>query len=175
MAIVKANYIKRDKKQKHRAKASLRYMQHRPGKEGAKTQRTLFGLDGAMERQEAYHMIDEAEQGSIFFRFVLNPDPEREDTRHDLDLRALTEHTMRILTEKFHTLQKPIEWVAAVHADHTPNRHVHILSVVPGRLTEQDFTHMRTAATTASVEQRKELDRHLQQQQQKEVGWQLPA
>jgi hypothetical protein len=175
MAIVKANYVKRDKKQKQRAKATIRYMEHRPGKEGRKTQRALFGSDGVMERKEAYGLIDDAEKGSIFFRFVLSPDPAEEDTRDDLDLRALTDQTMSTLTEKFHKLQKPVQWVAAVHADHVPHRHVHILAVVPGRLTVQDFAHMREAATTASVAQRKELDRHQQQQQQKEVGWQLSA
>jgi hypothetical protein len=176
MAIVKANYVKRDKKQKQRAKATIRYMQHRPGKEGKKIQRTLFGSDGVMERQEAYTLIDDAEKGSIFFRFVVSPHPEREDTRYDLDLRALTEQTMSILMEKFQQRQQIVQWVAAVHADHTPQRHAHILSVVPGRLTVQDFDHMREAATTAGVEQRKELDRvSANQQQGKEVGWQLPA
>lgn len=175
MAIVKANYVKRDKKQYARAKASIRYMQHRPGKEGERTRRTLFGLDGSMERQEAYTLIDEAEQGSLFFRFILSPDPESEDTRHDLDLRVLTGRTMRTLTEKFHTREKPVRWVAAVHADHVPHRHVHILAVVPGRLTGQDFDAMRDAATTAGRAQRTALDRSGGEQQQKEVGWQLPA
>ena len=174
MAVVKANYVKRDKKEKARAKATIRYMQHRPGKAGKRTQRTLFGSDGVMERQEAYGLIDDAAKGSIFFRFILSPDPEREDSRADPDLRALTEHTMSIMTEKFQKLQKVVQWVAAVHADHAPHRHVHILAVVPGRLTGQDFDHLRTAATTASGAQRKELDRS-GEQQRKEVGWQLPA
>jgi hypothetical protein len=181
MAIVKANYVKRDKKQKQRAKAHIRYIEHRPGKEGRKTQRALFGSDGVMERQEAYSLIDDAGKGSIFFRFVLSPDAAEEDTRHDLDLRALTEETMSILSAKFQPKQKVVQWVAAVHADHTPKRHVHILAVVPGRVNEHDLTSMITAATTASAEQRKELDRYIVQQQQtgqqqgKEAGWQLPA
>jgi hypothetical protein len=64
MAIVKANYVKRDKKQKQRAKATIRYMEHRPGKEGRKTQRALFGSDGVMDRHEAYTLIDDADKGS---------------------------------------------------------------------------------------------------------------
>jgi hypothetical protein len=175
MAIVKANYVKRDRKQHARAKATIKYMRHRPGKEGKRTQRTLFGSDGVMDRPEAYTLIDDAEKGSIFFRFIMNPDPEREDNRHDLDLRALTEQTMSTLMEKFQKRQQIVPWVAAVHADHTPQRHVHILAVVPGRLTVQDFDQMRDTATTASLEQRKELDRAFGQQQGKEVGWQLPA
>jgi hypothetical protein len=176
MAIVKANYVKRDRKEKHRAKATIRYMQHRPGKEGKRIWRTLFGSDGLMERQEAYELIDTAEKGTIFFRFVLSPDPAQEDRKEDLDLRALTEQTMNVLTEKFHQLQKSVQWVAAVHADHAPHRHVNILSAVPGRLTGQDFDQMREAATTAAVEQRTELDRGFAKQQQgKEAGWHLPA
>jgi hypothetical protein len=164
MAIVKANYVKRDKKQKHRAKATIRYMEHRPGKEGRKTQRALFGSDGVMDRQEAYTLIDDAKKGSIFFRFVLSPDAAEEDTRRDLDLRALTEETISVLTAKFQLKQKVVQWVAVVHADHTPKRHVHILAVVPGRLDVPDLTRMTTAATTASAEQRKELDASLQKQ-----------
>jgi hypothetical protein len=166
MAIVKANYVKRDKKQKLRAKATIRYMEHRPGKEGRKTQRALFGSDGVMERQEAYSLIDDAEKGSIFFRFVVSPDAVAEDSLRDLDLRALTGETMRVLTAKFQPRQKVVQWVAAVHADHTPKRHVHILAVVPGRLDVPDLTRMTTAATTASAEQRRVLDASLQQQPQ---------
>ena len=117
-----------------------------------------------MERKEAYDLIDDAKTGSIYFRFVLSPDPEEEDTRHDLDLRALTEETMSVLTAKFQHQQKIVQWVAAVHADHTPKRHVHILAVVPGRLNEHDLTTMTTAATTASQEQPRELDSYRQQQ-----------
>src|SRR5438270_13310253 len=113
MAIVKATYTK----QKDGAKASLRYIQHRPGKDGAKINRTLFGSDGAMGRYEAYRMIDEAEKGSIFFRFVMSPDARTEDTKRDLHLREVTEKTMLSLEER---LNKPVAWVAAVHADHAP-------------------------------------------------------
>jgi hypothetical protein len=180
MAIVKANYVKRDKKQKQRAKATIKYMEHRPGKEGRKTQRALFGSDGVMNRQEAYSLIDDAGKGSIFFRFVVSPHPKVEDTRRDLDLRALTEETMSVLSAKFHQKQKVVHWVAAVHADHTPKRHVHILAVVPGRVNEYDLTRMITQATTASAEQRRVLDASLQQQprqmeQQQQKGGQWAA
>jgi hypothetical protein len=160
------------KNKKLRAKAHIRYIEHRPGKEGRKTQRALFGSDGVMDRQEAYSLIDDAKKGSIYFRFVLSPDPEEEDTRRDLDLRALTEETMSVLTAKFQPKQKIVQWVAAVHADHRPKRHVHILAIVPGRLEVPDLTRMITTATTASAEQRKELDASLQQQprQQQQEG-----
>jgi len=76
MAIVKATYTKKA----NGAKASIRYIEHRPGKDGAKAARALFGIDGAMGRWQAYHMIDEAEKGNIFYRFVISPDPKGEDS-----------------------------------------------------------------------------------------------
>ena len=119
MAIFKATYTKKAAG----AKASIRYIEHRPGKDNAKITRTLWGVDGKMERQEAYHMIDEAQKGSYFFRFVISPDPAQEDTQRDLFLRDITEHTMLGLEDR---LQREIQWVAATHDDHAPHRHVHI-------------------------------------------------
>jgi hypothetical protein len=80
MAIVKATFTK----SRRGAKASIRYLAHRPGKEHAKMSRPLFGSDGVMTRQEAYGMIDAAGTGSVFYRLVLSPDPQREDTEKDL-------------------------------------------------------------------------------------------
>ena len=93
MAIVKASYTKSG----GGAKASIRYIAHRPGKEGAEVTRKLFGIDGLMEREQAYRFIDEAEEGSLFYRFILSPDPNLEDTRRDLHLRDMTEKTMQTL------------------------------------------------------------------------------
>ncbi len=151
MAIFKATYTTRS----GGAKASIRYIEHRPGKEGAKITRTLWGSDGKMERQEAYRMIDEAEQGSLFYRFVISPDPKQEDTDKDLFMREITEQTMQRLEDRF---QKQLHWVAASHDDHAPHRHVHILAVVPGRLQVPDFQLLRKTATEAALEQRKQLD-----------------
>src|SRR5260221_831108 len=151
MAIVKATYTK----QSAGAKASIRYIEHRPGKDGEKITRTLFGSDGLMGRWQAYRMIDTAEKGSIFFRFVMSPDPKKEDTRKDLHLREITEQTMHTLEERLH---KQIAWVAAEHNDHAPHRHVHIVAVVPGRLQVQDFQSLRQTATEAALFQRHERD-----------------
>ncbi len=52
-------------------KASIRYIQHRRGKDGQKVARSLFGIDGELERQQAYTMIDEAKKGTRFYRLVL--------------------------------------------------------------------------------------------------------
>ncbi len=67
-----------------KAKAHVRYIQHRRGKDGEKITRTLFGFDGAMSRKQAYEMIDEAKKGAWFYRFVISPDPKREDETFNL-------------------------------------------------------------------------------------------
>ena len=83
MAIVKATYTKSSTS----AKASIRYIEHRPGKDGEKIKRNLFGIDGLMGRWQANRMIDEAAKGSYFYRFALSPDPKQEDTAKDVHLR----------------------------------------------------------------------------------------
>ncbi len=151
MAIVKANYTKSNVN----IKASIRYIEHRPGKDGQKITRTLFGVDGKLEREEAYSMIDEAQKGTRFFRFVISPDPDREDTGKDLSLREITEKTMLALEER---LGQTIQFAGAIHNDHAPHRHVHVIALVPGRLTPNDFALLRETATEASLFQRRERD-----------------
>jgi ribosomal protein L37AE/L43A len=151
MAIVKASYTK----SRAGAKASIRYIEHRPGKDGAKITRKLFGIDGLMGREQAYRFIDEAEEGSLFYRFILSPDPKLEDTRRDLHLRDMTEKTMQKLRER---LKQEVQWIAAEHDDHAPNRHVHVVAVVKRRLYPQHFEAMRQRATEAALFQRKERD-----------------
>jgi hypothetical protein len=163
MAIVKATYTK----SRPGAKAGIRYIQHRPGREGEKATRELFGADGVVDRQEAYRMIDAAEKGSVFFRIVISPDPEREDTYRDLSLAEITTQTMLQLAER---LTKAVPYAAVEHNDHAPHRHVHVLACVHGRLNTQDFLALRETATQAALSQRQERDvaREQQQQQQQE-------
>jgi len=151
MAIVKASYTRHG----GIAKASVRYIENRPGKDGAKLQRTLFTADGRVERVEVYDMIDQADKSSYFFRLVISPDPEHEDGDKNLALREITERTIRSLADRF---QKPLQWAAAIHADHTDTRHIHALVIVPARLQVPDFQRMRTAATDIAREQRRQLD-----------------
>jgi hypothetical protein len=151
MAIVKASYTR----SRGAAKANIRYIQHRKGREETRTTRTLFGIDGAMGRYDAYRMIENAEQGSVFFRIIISPDPKGEDTQKDLRLWEITENTMHKLEERIH---KQVAWAASEHHDHTPNRHVHVLAVVAGRLNSQDFQALRQSATEACLMQRQELD-----------------
>ena len=152
MAIVKATSYTRDPAG---AKASIRYIQQRPGKEKAKITRSLFGLDGLMERSHAYRLIDQAADGSYFYRFVISPDPESEDTNRDLHLREITEKTMQTLSKRLYT---PLAWVAAEHDDHEPHRHMHIVAVVERRLNPRDFLTLRQTATHAAVSQRQQRD-----------------
>src|SRR5918912_3269375 len=155
MAIFKDNYCKRGKTERALAKASIRYIQHRRGKDGEKITRTLFNGYGPMERLEAYSIIDEAKKGAYFYRFILSPDPKREDHNHDLDMRDIALQTMLALEER---LGVHIEWVGAVHADHAPHLHAHLIAVVPKRLYIRDFKALRQRATEASLEQRELLD-----------------
>ena len=168
MAIVKASYTRKGRA----AKASVRYIENRPGKDGARVVRTLFKADGKVERREVYTMIDQADKTSYFFRLVISPDPKREDSDKNLALREITERTIQSLEDRF---QKPLQWVAAVHADHADHRHVHVIAIVPERLQVQDFQRMRSAATEEALEQRRQLDlareqRELSQQQREGLG-----
>src|SRR2546423_2305141 len=122
MAIVKASYTRKGKS----AKASVRYIENRPGREGAKIRRTLFNADGKVGRAEVYTMIDQADKNSYFFRLVISPDPKREDSDNNLVLRALTERTIASLEDRF---QEPLQWVAAIHTDHAEHRHVHVMAI----------------------------------------------
>ena len=166
MAIVKATYTK----QKAGAKAAIRYIAHRPGKDGAKITRTLFGSDGVMSKRQAYRMIDAAEKGTVFFRIVISPDPSMEDTQKDLHLWEITEQTMIRLEER---LQQPIHFVATEHDDHAPHRHVHVLALVAGRVNTHDLADLRETATEAALQQRLARDVAQQQQQyeREEAQW----
>ena len=72
------------------AKATVRYIMHRPNREGSRAARDLFGIDGFMEKYHAYALIDGAQKGSVFYRVAFSPDPSKEDTFKDLDLVWLT-------------------------------------------------------------------------------------
>jgi hypothetical protein len=146
MAIVKANYTRSIRA----AKAAIRYIENRPGKDGARIIRTLFNSDGKVVRREAYDMVDAVARGSYFFRLVISPDPQTEDREKQLSLRDITERTLHSVEERF---QMAVPWVAAVHADHVAHRHIHVLAVTPERFQVQDFQRMRQVATEAALEQ----------------------
>ena len=182
MAVVKANYVKRGNGEKGRAKATIRYITHRRDKDGHTVTRALFGYDGALTKEQAYRMIDDAQKGTIFYRIVVSPAPKQEDRYKDLDLSEITIHTMLALEER---LGKQIQFVAAMHDDHSPHRHVHTLVLVQGvRLTREDFQALRHEATERALSQRRLRDRtrgrclrlklsrgnHLRRQAQKQLS-----
>ena len=82
------------------------------------------------------------------------PTRRRRDTNHDLDMRALTITTLEPLKRRC----TPVIWVAAVHDDHTDKNHVHALAAVNRRLDKPELRRLIEVATTACLEQRRELD-----------------
>jgi hypothetical protein len=162
VAVIRLNFVKKGRNERAAAKANIRYIEHRRGKEGAKIRRTLFGAGGQMSRLQAYEIIDQAAAGSTFFRIKICPDPEKEDAKRDLLLREITEQTMA-LEDK---IGKPVTWVAAIHDDHTDKRHVHVLAITKARLLPAQA--MIQTATQACREQRKELDIGREQQHTRE-------
>ena len=102
--------------------------------------RQLIGYDGVLEKLQAYQMIDEAGEGTYFYRLVLNFDAKTEDTNKDLHIWEIIEKTMLHLEDRF---QQELQFVATEHDDHTPLRHVHMLALLPGKLNVQDFAALR--------------------------------
>lgn len=155
MAIVKGSYTR----SRPGIKAHLRYITHRPNQTGERASRVLFGQEGVIDKQQAYQLIDSAPRGTVFFRLVISPDPKREDKRRDLDLQTITRKTM--LTLEKH-LQRRIQFIAAEHNDHSPNRHVHAIVMVRlakgERLNSSDYKLLRVAATDSAYLQRRALD-----------------
>lgn len=155
MAVVTTNYVKRNGRERGGAKAHIRYFEQRPGRDRAKITRTLFGVDGAMTRQQACRLIDEAAKPSLFYRLVITLDPNLEDAGKDLNLRELTEKTMQKIKE---LMKKEITWVGTVHADHRPHRHVHALAILPRILNTHELQTLIRAASREVAYQRRQLD-----------------
>jgi hypothetical protein len=162
VAVVVLNFVKKGKHERETAKANIRYIQYRRGKDGQRRSRTLFGPGGEVSREQAYALITDAEEGSTFFRVKISPDPKKEDTMKDLLLREITQQTMAI-EEKTGT---PVAWVAAIHDDHTDIRHVHVLAVAKARLLPARA--LIQGATQACYVQRRELDFVREQQRARE-------
>jgi len=156
--IVKANYCKRGAGDRRRAKDTVRYITHRRDLEGKRVTRDLFGFDGFFSKQDAYRMIDDApKKGTYFYRMIISPDPRREDRYKDLSLRNLTIATMLKLEERY---GKPVQFIAAIHDDHSSHRHVHTVVILNGRrLTRADFASLRDHARNRALTERRFRDR----------------
>lgn len=158
------DFCKKGKNERKIAKENIKYFENRPGKEGVRRPRTLFGAHGHMTRQQGYDMVNDAPYGSTFFRVKISPDPEKEDTHDDLFMREIVKATLDI-EERIGT---PLAWIAAIHDDHTNIRHMHVLAVTKARRLPAG--EMIDAATRACSEQRQELDVARQQSLTKEQG-----
>ena len=130
---------------------------HRPTLEGERGRRELFtNLGATIGKAQAYRVVDEAPRGQKFVRIVISPDPETEDTKRDLDLRALTVQTIAALERR---LKRPVRFSAALHDDHTDKRHVHVIALVNRPLYSGDFRFLIRTATYEARQERRLLDR----------------
>jgi hypothetical protein len=171
MAVVKANYVRKGRSERVTAKANIRYIQERPGRDKEKLTRPLFNYAGVLGRHEAYQFIDEAaKQGRYFYRLKLSPDPVKEDTKRDLNMQKLTRQMMTRLEKR---LKTTIPWAGALHDDHTDKRHVHILAAITRRLQKYELEELIKEATTICREQRRELEPGLERAQWRDTSRQL--
>lgn len=167
MAIVKASFTRSSEK----IKKTLNYIVHRPGKEGEKLNRELFGnFEESIRKEDAYRDID-LQPGMTYFHLKINFHPEREDTRKDLNLRDITRQSMMVLEKR---IQRPIHFLAVKHNDHTPLRHIHALVLVKlnrgERISIEDWKVCREAATEQARLQRRALDAVMQVQKDMQQG-----
>jgi hypothetical protein len=172
MAVVIAQYFKPNRQPKAAAKENVKYIQFRKGKDREGITRTLFGSDGPMTRLEAYQFIDEAPKGTKLYTIIISPDPKREDHSRDLDMEQIASTTMQTVEERVKTA---VQWVAAVHQEHSDVRHIHALAAVKGRLTPPDLRALIASATRECREQRLErdliLEKHARTREQEQEGW----
>jgi|1186.fasta_scaffold18045_2 hypothetical protein len=143
MAVVKVKYTK----SRGKIKAHLRYITHRPTRDGERQARPLFDNDGKKDKPDAYRFIDEAPKGSRFYKLILSPDPKTEDPEGTLDLWQVAKQTIGTLSERLGT---PITFIGVEHNDHSANRHVHLVFAHQGRLTRKDIRALKEAVTLAS-------------------------
>jgi hypothetical protein len=154
MAIVKVSYTRDPIK----IKEHLRYIVHRRGKDREMMSRDLFDAFDRTGKAQAYERID-ATRHPLFFKFIINFDAKKEDTYKDLDLQHITRKT---LAEMERLIGRDMPFVAVMHDDHTPLRHIHAIGMVEGRIGKSDFQKLKTLWQTASAEassQRRSRDR----------------
>src|SRR4051794_23870416 len=160
MAIVRASYTR----SKGAAKANVRYITHRAGRDRKKITRPLFGFDGPLTKEQAYTLIDQIMKGTYFYRLKLSTDPKKEDWDKNLDLREVTKEAIRELERTLSAEQGvkiQLDFVAAIHDDHTNIRHIHILAFTPGKLNRPHLKAIRDTATQEAMDQRTQFDEAL--------------
>jgi predicted Zn-ribbon and HTH transcriptional regulator len=154
MAIVKMSYTRDPIK----IKEHLRYIVHRPGKNREHLTRQLFNEFDTTDKISTYERID-ATKHPLFFKFIINLDPKREDTRKDLDLQHLTRKTLREMQRLIG--REDLPFVAVIHDDHTMLRHIHAIALVQGKIAKADFyqlKHLWRFTTAEARAQRRSRD-----------------
>jgi hypothetical protein len=146
MAVVTLRYSRN----RQQIKAHIRYITHRRGQGGEKRSRLLFDARGLTDKQAIYRMIDAAQRGTLFYKFMISPDPVKEDAGRDLDLQQITRRTLRRLERE---LGRSLRLAAVVHDDHTDKRHVHGIFLIAGRLSREAFKTLARAARLAATQE----------------------
>lgn len=145
MAVVKLEYTQN----KQEIKANLKYFTHMAGRNSEKMSRDIFTNMGETDKQAFYSQVKRAGRGTFFYKFMVSPDPKREDSLKDLDLRYITRRTIRKMEK---AVGRRLLFFAAVHnADHTNLRHVHGIFVVRGRLSKEHFRALQEVARAEST------------------------
>ncbi len=160
MAVVVANYIRSGKTARAKAKATVLYNAERVGRDKEALSRILFGWQGVMDREEAELLIDRAGTSTVFFRVMINFDPVKEDPDKLLNIWEIVRKTYEELGRAL-GLEGKIQFIAALHDDHTALRHIHSLMLVPHRLSKEQFRALayipRVTATGEALRQRHAL------------------
>jgi hypothetical protein len=154
MAVVRVNYIRNGANVRGRARETLGYIEQRPDKNNEKMQRTLFSWGGELSEEQAFAIIDTAPKGTRFWRIIISPDPQTEDTKKDLNLRQITKDTVSYLEKRF---KRDVVFVAAEHAaDHTDKKHIHSIVLLrwEERLYVPHLLALIDSATESSLSQR---------------------
>jgi len=174
MAVVVAQYFKANQQPKEAARENVKYIQFRKGKDREDIMRPLFGSDGPMTRLEANQFIDDAPKGTKFYTIIISPDPEREDHSRDFDMEQIAHTTLQTVEERVKTA---VQWVAAVHQEHSDVRHIHALAAVKGWLDKPARRALVDSATRECREQRLErdliLEKHAREAELEQGGWAL--
>jgi hypothetical protein len=153
MAIVKVKYTRDPIK----IKEHLRYIVHRRGRDGERMTRELFDAFESTDKTRAYELID-ATKHPLFFKIIINFDAKKEDKYKDLDLQHITRKTVR---EMQRLIRRDSPFVAVMHDDHTPLRHIHAIGMVQGKIANADFQKLKNLwkiATAEAREQRRSRD-----------------
>jgi hypothetical protein len=96
MAVIKLKYTKSRRK----IKAHIRYITHRPTREGERRARALFDRGGAIEKTDAYKFIDQSPRVTRFYKLVISSGPKTEDIGNALDLWQIAKRTLSALEER---------------------------------------------------------------------------